>query len=63
MTVSWATYAELPSRHEFFNADDPQHPILLPSGVEITIKETTAERRYTGLPTEEIVFRHYIKFT
>lgn len=58
--MSWATYADLPTRHEFYDAGKPQYPLLIPSGIEITIKETTVERRYPGLATEEVVFKHYI---
>jgi hypothetical protein len=50
----------LPVRHEFYDAEEPSYPILLPTGAEIVITEHTVERRYVGLPTEEIVFRYYL---
>lgn len=54
---------DLPTRNEFFDADDPQFPIALPSNVELEIEKITATRRYVGLPTEEIIIKHYVKFT
>lgn len=52
---------DLPVRHEFFNAEDPQYPIYVPTGETFEIERSTVERRYVGLETEDIVIKHYIR--
>jgi hypothetical protein len=54
---------DLPTRTEFFDADDPQYPIALPSNQELEVVKTTVQLRYVGLPTEEIIIKHYVKLT
>lgn len=52
---------DIPTRHEFFVADDPQYPIALGTQA-VEVVRTIVSRRYVGLETEEIVFQHYVQF-
>lgn len=52
---------DIPVRHEFFVADDPQYPIVLGTQA-VEVVRTIVSRRYVGLETEEIIFQHYVQF-
>lgn len=51
---------DIPTRHEFYIADDPQYPILIPTQAHEVVR-TEVVRNPLRFEAEEIVFMHYIK--